>query len=163
MKLFSARRASIIATAALGVALLAGCSAGAPTRDETTNEITEAGDADVFQIAVGDCIDDSTSTEVAEVPVVPCDQPHDNEVIFSFEMPAGEFPGQEAFVAAAEEQCPPALEAYVGIAFADSMYDVWPITPTEDGWTQGDDREVLCLVFDPTLAKIEGTVKGAAR
>lgn len=163
MKLSSARRASAIAIAAIGIGLFAGCSAGAPERDTETNEITEAGDADVYALTVGDCLDDATGTEVTEVPVVPCDQPHDNEVIYSFDMPEGDFPGQEAFTAAALEQCPPAFTEYVGIAWEESMYDVWPMTPTEAGWTQGGDHEILCLAFDPTLTKIEGSVKGTAR
>lgn len=163
MKPFSARRASMIAAAALGIALLAGCSAGAPTRDETTNEITEAGDADVFQIAVGDCTNDVADGEMSEVPVVPCGEPHDNEIFFAFDMPDGEFPGAEAFSAAAEEQCPAAFESFVGIALADSMYQWWPITPSEGSWNEGNDREILCLAFDPSLTQIEGSLAGAAR
>ena len=162
MKLFTARRASMLAAAALGIALLAGCSAGAPTRDEATDEITEAGDADVFQIKLGDCLDDSGASEVSEVPVVPCDQPHDLEVFHVFEMPAGEWPGDAAVQAATEAGCLPAFETFVGMPFQDSVLDLLPYTPLEEGWTGLDDREIICMVADPGV-QTTGTLAGAAR
>lgn len=68
---------------------LTGCSAlgnilsgETVTRDESSQEVTEGGTADVFSLRVGDCFDDedTTSEEVSQVPAVPCSDPHDNEI-----------------------------------------------------------------------------------
>lgn len=58
---------------------------------------------------------------------------------------------------------PPTCEApdYVGRAYADSELDIFPITPTEASWGQGD-REVICAIFLPEQM-LTGTVKGSSR
>ena len=62
------------------------------SRDAETEEVTESGKEDVFAIRVGDCYQEEGSSEIADVPVVPCGEPHDYEVYHSFKMPDGEWP-----------------------------------------------------------------------
>ncbi len=59
MSLFSTpvRRAAVVAAALLTVTMLAACSSDDAERDESTGEITEASDASVFSLRVGDCLD----------------------------------------------------------------------------------------------------------
>lgn len=63
--------------AALLALTLGGCSAITDllggqnvTRDSDTQEVTEAGDADVFSLQRGDCFNDESASEVSEVPAV---------------------------------------------------------------------------------------------
>lgn len=156
-------------TLVVSAGLLGGCSAlesitgaGSAARDADTQEVTEAGDAGVFTVRVGDCYNDTEGTEVSDVPVVPCAEPHDNEIYYTFTMPAGEWPGDEAIAAAAEEQCGAQFDAFVGLAYAESALDWYPITPLESGWNEIDDREIICAVWDPA-GQVTGTLAGVAR
>lgn len=96
------------------------------------------------------------------MPAVPCAEPHDNEVYHSFLMPDGEFPGQAAIDAAVEETCLNEFESFVGMAYDVSTLDIFPLTPTEQGWDELADREIICTVYDPA-GQTSGSLKGAAR
>ncbi|MDI2099439.1 septum formation family protein [Ruicaihuangia caeni] len=131
------------------------------TRDADTREVTESGDADVFALQVGDCFNDTTSESIAHVPAVPCSESHDNEVFHIFDMEDGEYPGDEAIMMAAFEQCVPPFEEFVGMSYEESVLDVFPITPSGETWA-ADDREVVCAIWD-TTGRVSGTLAGAAR
>ncbi len=100
--------------------------------------------------------------EISDVPVVPCAEPHDNEVFYEFSMPDGDYPGDDAFDAAATEQCDPQFASFVGTDYADSVLAYSTLTPTSDGWDQVGDRVVQCAVYDPS-GKTTGTLEGSAR
>ena len=116
----------------------------------------------VFELAVGDCFDDdsSTDTELSDVPIVDCAEPHDNEVFFTFELADGDFPGDDAILGEAENRCLPAFEEYVGRDYASSELDIFPITPTSGSWDNGD-REVICALYDLDLDKLTGSMQGS--
>lgn len=117
------------------------------------------GDGNVFELAVGDCFDTAAAGgEVSDVPIVDCSEPHDNEVFHTFEVEDGDYPGNEALVARAEEECIPAFADYVGTDYASSRLDIFPITPTEGSWSDGD-REVICALYDLELEKLEGSMQ----
>lgn len=162
-------RALCATTLVVSASFLGGCSAiegllGSSTaaRDAETQEVTEAGDADVFSLRVGDCYNDTSGESISDVPAVKCSDPHDNEIYFTFVMPAGEWPGDEAITAAAEEQCGAQFDIFVGLPYAESVLDWYPITPLEEGWNEIDDREILCAVWD-TTGQISGSLAGVAR
>lgn len=118
--------------------------------------------ASVLTLDVGTCFDDPESfDEVTDVPVTDCADPHDNEVFSTFDIPDGDYPGDEAVNAAAENGCLAAFEPYVGLDYASSVYDIGWFTPTQDSWDAGD-REVICFVYEVTFAKITGSVQGSA-
>ena len=117
----------------------------------------------ILTLDVGTCFDDPPSfADVTDVPVVSCDEPHDNEVIGLLELGGSTYPGNEVVGARAEEGCIDAFEPYVGIAYAESIYDVGWFAPTADSWSIGD-REVLCFAFDLTGSKTEGSIMGIGR
>lgn len=160
-----------IATGAIAMSvMLSGCSVldsfmpgSSPVRDEDTGQITESQDrADIFQMRVGDCLNTSSSGDVvAAVPVVPCDQEHEDEIYFGFDLPDGSFPGSDEIDAAAESTCLPEFSKYVGIDYSESLLDWYPFTPTAESWDQGD-REILCVVYDNSTLTT-GSLAGAAR
>jgi hypothetical protein len=169
------RRSRLIPAALLlsSAMLLGGCSqitdllggGSQAVRDAGSGEVSEAGQLDVFTLSVGDCVDDTGGSEVTEVPVVPCSDPHDNEVYYDFSIPDGDgsFPGDEAIQTAADEGCYAEFASFVGIAYEESTLDYSFYLPTQDSWERGGDRIVSCIIYDGTLAKVTGTLAGAAR
>lgn len=166
-------RLSLAALVVTGAVTLSGCSildqfapASVPARDAATGEVTQQTDnADVFQVRVGDCLNTGAldaSTEITDVPVVPCAEPHDDEVYHAFELADGEFPGEDAILAEADATCVAQFAEFIGLAYEQSTLDYWPMYPTEGSWENGD-REVLCIAWDPAGEKVTGTLAGAAR
>lgn len=123
------------------------------------------GDGNVFDLEVGTCFDDTDTeaTEVSDVPVVDCSEPHDNEVFAVFDYTASDtFPGSSAMNDAAQESCVAEFEAYVGLSYQESDLNVFPITPTQGSWDDGD-REIVCALYNLDLSKLTGSMEGAAR
>jgi hypothetical protein len=98
---------------------------------------------------------------VSEVPVVPCDQPHDEEVFFDFLLTGDEYPGEEAIQTEADNTCLVEFERFVGLAYDSSTLDYYAYRPSEESWTQLSDRAVSCVIFDPA-GQVTGTLAGAA-
>jgi hypothetical protein len=114
----------------------------------------------VFDLEEGDCWDDpeESSSQVNEVEVLPCDQPHDNEIYLVFDLPDGEFE-QTAVEQGSNEGCEADFETFVGIDAETSELDFFPIYPTEASWADGD-REVICSLYDEELRKLVGSMEG---
>lgn len=116
----------------------------------------------VFSIEEGTCFDDEGdfSEEVSSVPVVDCDEPHDNEVYAVIEMTDSEFPGFDATADQADLACLPEFESFVGAAYDVSELDFGWLIPTEDSWANGD-RQIVCFLYRVDLEKITGTMEGS--
>ncbi|MEF3405318.1 septum formation family protein [Agromyces sp. CCNWLW203] len=163
---------AIVALAAVAVVIpLSGCSilrdlaggqAPQPERDETTQEIVEEGDADVFALMVGDCMNEVSEELVSEVPVVPCDQPHDEEVFFDLTLEGAEYPGDDVIQTQADEACLAQFEPFVGMAYDTSTLGFYAYRPSQESWEQMDDRIVSCVIYDPA-GQVTGTLAGSAR
>lgn len=163
---------ALVSLAAVAVAIpLSGCSmvrdlvggpAPQPERDDTTQEIVEEGDADVFALMVGDCMNEVSEELVSEVPVVPCDQPHDEEVFFDFTIEGEEYPGDDAVQTQSDEGCLAQFETFVGLAYDSSTLDFYAYRPSQESWESLDDRVVSCVIYDPA-GQVTGTLAGAAR
>lgn len=121
------------------------------------------GGGGVFTLEVGTCFDDTQESEVSEVPEVDCSEPHDNEVFSVFDYTETDtFPGSEALNDAAQAMCIEEFESYVGLPYPESALEVFPITPTEGSWDNGD-REVICALYNLDLSKLSASMQGAAR
>lgn len=151
----------------LGLAL-AGCSmvtgvmsGDKPSRDETSGEVLEQGTESAFDLEVGDCVADGTDDAVVfDLNLVPCDESHSDEAYYAFDLNQDEFPGDEAIIAAADERCIAEFPNYVGTEYEDSALTYWPMTPTEDGWRELGDREVMCMLYDES-GPLAGSAKGS--
>jgi Septum formation/Protein of unknown function (DUF2510) len=131
------------------------------TTAETSTDTTAGSETtDVFAIGVGDCLTDETSTEgeVSEVPTVPCDQPHTYEVYHSYIIDSDEMPDSTEMDSIVQEQCLAAFETFIGRPYEQSIYVFQSLTPTQESWDAGD-RELLCLVFNPS-GETTGTLQG---
>lgn len=115
----------------------------------------------MFSLEVGNCFNDgdlATGQEISDVPLVECSEPHDNEIFFNYDVPDGDFPGNDALTEIAQENCLAAFEGYVGKDFQTSSLDISWLTPTSDSWDQGDQR-INCLLYDLQFAKLTGSAK----
>ena len=165
----STRLARLIAVTTIAAAglLLSGCSllnqvTNTTERDASGSPTAENDDADVFSIKVGDCLNDATASgTVTTAPIVPCSQPHDSEAYKSILMKDGDFPGEDAVKAQADQGCADAFPDFVGIAYDDSNLNISYYFPTSDSWANGD-REILCTIYDDGV-KTTGTLKDAKR
>ncbi len=113
----------------------------------------------VNELEVGDCIPLIEWEEaVYELPIVPCDALHTDEVYFIFEAPDGEFPGDDELQTLAAGRCDAAFEEFVGIPYADSELDNYWFVPTESSWKRMNDRAIQCIVisYDEITGKLEG-------
>ena len=107
------------------------------------------GEGSVFGLSEGECFDDPEVTQdVREVPLVPCDQPHDNEVFATFDLDDGEFPGGEVVEEQALEGCTEAFPEGVAERYDDTQLVIGVFTPSADSW-DGGDREVVCFLSSP--------------
>lgn len=124
-------------------------------------------EGDVFSLEVGTCFNDTESAlaggETSNVPVVECDEPHDNEVFALVELEGDEFPGNDTVRQVGNEKCLAEFEDYVGLDYPSSRYAAGPyLTPTEESWERANDREVICALWDANLEKLEGSARGSA-
>jgi hypothetical protein len=105
-----------------------------------------------FDVAVGDCFDTPAAEdgEVSQLVTVSCDEPHDNEAYFLFDLEGDdddEYPGESAIDDLGVAGCSEEFEDYVGTPIEESSLTGVPLlTPSEDSWEDGD-REVVCVVF----------------
>ena len=117
---------------------------------------------EVLTLEVGTCFDDPESYEqVTNVPEVDCADPHDNEVIGLRQLSGSSFPGDDAVGELADNLCVSVFEDYVGTSYLESAYEFGWLVPTSGSWNAGD-REVICFAYDPTFAKITGSLQGRA-
>ncbi len=163
-----ARALALAASLSVAALALTGCSVideifpAQAERNEETQEVETAGEADVFEMAVGDCLNEQTSESetVETIPAVPCSEPHDLEAYFSYDLTETEFPGQDAVYDLADQGCYDAFPAFVGISYEESTLGFSYYVPSPESWEAGD-REVMCLIYD--AAPTTGTLAGAAR
>lgn len=146
------------------VAAIAATAFGIATAAERNDagEITSAGAVDAFEVRVGDCFDDGAfaSSEVSEVPGVPCSEPHDNEVYATFDI-SGDWPGDERIEELSYEGCYDRFAAAIGKSYEESVIDYTTIYPSQGSWKQLDDREVVCVAYHMELEKLTGSIIGS--
>lgn len=149
------RRAVTIGTLLLAATALTGCSL-----INTFVDAPPEGEVDAFSIRIGDCLNDATiSEEVTTVPFVECSEPHDSEVFARTDLTGATFPGNESLETELANFCRgDVFTQFIGIPYADSMYDTSGYFPSEESWASGD-RELLCTVWDPN-AQVTGTLAG---
>lgn len=127
------------------VALVAVVAVGARTWADSRplGEPTDVVSAHPRQLVVGHCLQTLPGDGVLRrVTILPCDRPHEAEVLGRHRHADGAWPGVEAVRREAEASC----EMDTAQRAAGVQPVVW--TPTEASWRQGD-RESLCLAWLP--------------
>jgi len=166
---FPSSRLAALGASSLALALvLTGCSiptnffSGDAERDDQGAVASES-KIDIFALKVGDCklADDASSQQLSDTNVVPCSDPHDEEIFFEFDLPEGDYPEASVIEETTWKTCDPQFEAFVGLSDEDSSLTYAYLSPTADGWEQLDDRTVQCVLFAEDGSKLEGTAKGS--
>jgi hypothetical protein len=157
-----------------------GADAG-PTTTTTAEPDADAGkEFFVYAPVEGDCIDlravgdegPATTRSVPEenatprgenelIVRLPCDLPHQYEVIAVVEGGLPGEPDEAALVSAAKQLCPPAFAVFIGTPYQSSELEVGWVLPSADRLAMGN-QEIGCLAFDPA-GKLTGSVRGTAR
>lgn len=133
---------------------------------DSSGSIVGEGSLDAFNMRVGDCFNDDNSSvgetfEVTDVPGVPCSDPHDNEVYAVFDLKIDSFPENDAMPDLAFDACLKQFHDFVGKDYETSSLDILTMYPTSSSWTQQNDKEVICAVYDVDLKKLEGSMRSA--
>jgi len=117
-------------------------------------------EGNVFSLGVGDCFTAVDATEIQDVPIVDCSEPHEHEVFAVWNV-GDSLPAQSAM----EAGCIDRFDAAIGTPFAESEIYSAPITPTSESFDAGD-REVICYTFEfdgDEIAKVTGSALGSGR
>lgn len=122
-----------------------------------------SGAGTTFSVEKGECFDaPSGSLEgyAYDVDTVPCQGRHDAEVFANIQMPAGDYPGDDAVTDVADERCYDLSESYAMDSWAlPDDVDVYYFTPTRQSWRYGD-REITCMFGN---ADAEASLTGSLR
>jgi hypothetical protein len=167
------RRRRLGAAAPICLLLLAGTLAACGDDDDVSRgedgRVEEAGDVSVFELLPGDCMTppERVSTSVGTVRVVPCDEPHTQEVFALLEFgplddDADDFPGDDGVEAFAEAACIEPFVEYVEIDYVDSALFITFLLPTVRSWTEEGDREIVCIA-QTAGEPLEESVEGSGR
>lgn len=136
----------------------------APSPAPDPSEIEGAEMVAFEDLAVGDClpyVDYTDVDQISELPVVPCDQPHTDEVFYIFEVEDGEFPGDSALQETAWDGCLAQFESFVGLTYEQSELDFYSYQPTKGSWNRADDRAIQCIVY--SYEDVTGSLQGSGR
>lgn len=133
-----------------------GAGAGDPVDEGAGGEVDPAAADEATRLVepadlvVGHCFMDPPEGEFYELTVVPCDVPHDGEVVALVELEDGAWPGVDEVDQAAWDACEAAVvDAFEAADAAPAGLDYWNFTPTREGWVLYGDRQVQCLAYDP--------------
>jgi len=151
--------------AGIGAVVAAAFGFSMAAERNAAGEITSAGAVGAFEVRVGDCFNDEAfeSTEISEIPAVPCSDPHDNQVYAVFDIPGDAWPGDESVEEAAFQGCYERFAGSIGKSYEDSMIDYTAIYPSQGSWNQVDDREVLCVGYHMEYEQLTGSIIGSGK
>ena len=145
----------------LGVLALVGCDKKpvVPTAEEQTHN--------VFSLEIGQCFNDEQpvlgseeDVSISTVPLIDCQQPHDNEVFANHSITDVSFPNDDRMDELGASLCQASFDAYVGKPYDDSVFSVGWISPTIESW-RDNDRTINCILYQDDT-KIVGSKRGAA-
>lgn len=119
---------------------------------------------DPAQLAVGACISNPGGTNSSHrVNVVPCRDPHYGQIIGEVVVPDGNYPGSEVLTTECRDTCREAFIEAVGTPPEQSVFDLFPLLPSEDSWNTNNDRTIYCVVRSSTGAPLTETLSETQR
>lgn len=151
--------AGVFAVVVLGGAMLGELGDSGDAVDTTVAAATTVPVASEDGLAVGECLDsDELDKYLAgeEFAATPCSDPHDLEVYYVYEFPAGPYPGDDAVIDELRTVCRGEFEGYVGLDYASSSLDFWVLWPNQGLWESGN-RTGECAVYDVDSNKLTGS------
>ena len=132
----------------------------ATSREAGSSQVTDGTLVDYPDLKAGDCVEDMVSEENLDLLVVSCAEPHTDEVIATFTLPPGKWPGTRKVDQLSWRGCASQFERYVGVPPEDSSLELYNLSPLKMDWDY--DQLVVCTVaegFEPNT----GSLKNADR
>lgn len=161
-------RRAALALPLVALALTGGCGGDDGAERGSDGRVTEPGDVSVYELLTGDCLSppDEVQAGIEEVEVVPCADPHTQEVFATvdYELPEDndDFPGDDEIDAFAQGACLDPFTDYVGVDYIDSSLFITYLLPTVRSWNEENDREIVCIA-QTTGEELQGSIEGSER
>lgn len=141
----------------------------APSGSDAGPAGTPVGLVDINAGACFNDVADPTRKPLA-VLVVDCAVPHTYEAydVITWSPPNGAgapgrgYPGKDQMRLAAEDSCYTTFEAWMGVEWKRSDYDIATWWPSADSWAKAD-RTILCAVFKAVGGTTTGSVRGTGQ
>ena len=122
-------------------------------------------------MAVGQCFDEvaDEGAQPFAVASLRCEDPHTFEAYLRADLQSAAasgkgapYPGELTVANAAEEQCAASFEAFMGLSWEASDYEIRSWWPMQQAW-EGGDRSILCAVYRVTGGTTIGSARGTAQ
>lgn len=141
------------------------------TERDSSGRVVEGGTVTLDRLRVGDCFngggldglaEDGTEGEAGvTADVVPCGRAHQAEVYYQFDIESDGYPG-DAAVQSRLTDCLSEFRNFVRRSYQRSQLEIFFLYPSSATWRLGD-HEVVCIVADPDLTEISGSLAGSRR
>jgi hypothetical protein len=109
-------------------------------------------------LKTGDCFNPQHGALSGRVSKVSCANSHKDEVVGTFYLPDGSYPGESGLSSAADRQCSDLAQAFVGPAPA-GVGLAWE-GPNRSDW-DGGTRKMVCAVENTDGSRRTGSLRGA--
>jgi hypothetical protein len=126
-----------------------------PIARDQAGHVTRASAVPVQQVRAGDCYNEPPGRSLELLPVVPCQQSHDAEVYYTFDMAAETYPGDGAAATSADEACGRAFPTVAGPLDRYLGYNYF--VPDRQTWDTGA-HTVVCTMGRTDNKKLDGPV-----
>ena len=147
----------------LGVLLAAGALLIAGRDSDETAAVAEPERIaeETTEVEPGACLATLPAKDSSDpLDLVACEEQHLGEVVGTFDLDEGAYPGEVAVLTQAQDGCAEEFTSYVGTPPGSSTLNLLPVVPRENDWIVDGDRTVVCLAEGPALV---GSVQGTAR
>lgn len=131
---------------ALAIALAVGYFTTARRGDD--GSLTGGGQLSVLDLQAGDCFNAGDEEEISDVDGVPCNEAHAYEAYLVEDHSGSGYPTEAEWESVFVSRCIATFEDYVGAPYETSTIYASMMTPTAEGWNQGD-HEYVCYLFEP--------------
>lgn len=104
----------------------------------------------VDALGIGDCIEDPGDGIITDVESIDCSKPHDYEVFALVTARGGRdapYPGEDELFFEIGDLCVGRWQSFIGLPYADSVYYLNAIFPTQESWDDENDRSATCLAY----------------
>ena len=109
-------------------------------------------ESQVVHPEVGECIDVRKDRAGGRESIVRCDEVHDDEAYARFTVNSNHsaaYPGEAVVERLARDGCQDRFTDFIGIRYEDSVFEFFPMFPSDASWAAQGDRTVTCLVWYP--------------
>ena len=125
-------------------------------RDRTGPPGTTSGQVDRSDLRVGDCLADRVGSRLYTEP---CVYRHMGEVVGIFNLPDGDYPGDDATDRVSLTECRSRLAAYAPAATKNKDIAIVFFAPDAKSW-RNNDRTVYCIAVTESGQALAGSLKG---